>query len=75
MLETTKGSKPLHLSKQEAIKNIRDNSIATLGTLLPIILETLQVTDFGDKTPLIALVCTIISQWVYRITRDSSKTV
>ena len=59
---TTKGD----LSKQEALKSLRDAVIISVSGLLPQALEILNATDFGEYTPYVSLVLAIIAPLLNR---------
>jgi len=64
-------SKPMTLNKQEALKSIRDALLIAVGGILPQLIETLQVTDFGEYTPYVQIACAMLSPLIYRLVRKS----
>lgn len=51
---------PMQLSKEEALKSLRDASFSALAILVPQVLEILKVTDFGEYTIYVSLACGIL---------------
>ena len=63
-------SKSMKLTKQEGLKSLRDAGLVALGGFLPQVLDTLQVIDFGEYTPLVQIACAMILPLVNRFFRN-----
>lgn len=54
------------LSPKEAERSIRDAVITSVGGLIPVVLEILGATDFGEHTVYASIILTIITPLLNR---------